>query len=119
MTPYAEAMLAKLEAADKAASAPRSNKVPDFDKTNSGVFFVNDRKQGAASPDFKGNCETACPSCGTVSKYWMSAWKKMAKGSGKQFLSVAFTADDANINEPVKSKPAKSGDFDFDDDIPF
>jgi uncharacterized protein (DUF736 family) len=93
--------------------------VAEYDKTNSGVLFVNDRKQGEQSPDFKGNCETVCPECGATSKFWMSAWKKRSK-AGKGFLSAAFTPDDSEVNKPAAQKPAAGKDeFDFDDDIPF
>lgn len=88
----------------------------DFDNTNSGAMFVNDRKQNERSPDFKGNAEPKCPHCHTSHKFWISGWKKKAK-NGNGFLSLAFTPDDAEVN----SSPAPVTDnvFDPDEDIPF
>jgi hypothetical protein len=91
----------------------------DFDNTNSGALFKNDRKRGANSPDFKGQCEPVCPHCGAKTKFWLSAWKKLKRGGGG-FLSLAFTADETQETPDgkVSPKPEKD-DFDFDDDIPF
>jgi hypothetical protein len=87
---------------------------------NSGVLFKNDKRTSEKSPNSKGHCELACPHCGAVSKFWLSAWTKMMKNGVDRFISLAFTADDASVNKPV-SAPAKkaSDDIDFDDDIPF
>jgi hypothetical protein len=91
----------------------------DFDNTNNGALFVNDRRQNDKSPDFKGQCEPACPSCGAVHKFWLSAWKKKAR-NGNGFLSLAFTADDQSVNSTPKKAESKGDDpFDFDDEIPF
>lgn len=116
----------------------------DFDNTNSGAMFVNDKKRGNNSPDFKGSGEPVCPHCGTITKFWISAWKKISKGAGRNFLSLAFTPDDSAINTkptpaatqdefsmdapsdgsnsplpPPTTKHLLKKDVDFDDDIPF
>lgn len=89
----------------------------NFDNTNNGALFKNDRKQNEKSPDFKGSCEPACPECGAVTKYWLSAWKKKSRG-GQGFLSLAFTADESRGGQPPKPD-AGEDPFDFDDDVPF
>lgn len=86
----------------------------NFDNTNSGVIFPNDKRQSDKSPTGKGSAEICCPHCGVLQKYWISSWIKVAKGSGNKFNSLAFTPDQPKINEP---KP-QSG-IDFDEDIPF
>jgi hypothetical protein len=90
----------------------------DYDNTNSGAMFVNDRKRGANSPDFKGQCEPACPHCGAVTKFWLSGWKKKAR-NGSGFLSLAFTPDETDQNGQAPKPDAKKDDFDFDEEIPF
>ena len=56
----------------------------DYDNTNRGVLFVNDRKTTDKHPDYKGNIHF-----GTV-KMSLSAWKKTSS-SGKQFLSISVS----------------------------
>ena len=78
----------------------------DYDNTNSGALFKNDRKESEKHPDYKGSINVG----GT--DYWLSAWIKTGK-SGK-FMSLAVT--------PKDEKPTKkySGSIaDMDDDIPF
>lgn len=90
----------------------------DFDNTNSGAMFVNDQKRNDKSPDFKGNCEPACPSCGAVHKFWLSGWKKKAR-NGNGFLSIALTPDETSTSGQPPKPEAEDDAFDFDDDIPF
>lgn len=90
----------------------------EFDNTNSGALFVNDRKRGDKSPDFKGSADTVCPGCGEMHKFWMSAWKKKAR-NGSGFLSMAFTPDETSDTGQSPKPEAKNDDFDFDDDTPF
>ena len=84
----------------------------NFDNTNSGVIFPNDKKRDERSPTGKGSAEIACPHCGAVQKYWISSWKKVSK-SNQPFVSLAFTADQPQVNNTPKA------DLDYDDDIPF
>lgn len=87
----------------------------DFDDTNSGVLFKNDKMTSERSPNYRGHSVVACPHCSATSKHWISAWIKTAKGTGAKFMSMAFTADDASTN---KNTYDNAGD-EFDDDIPF
>lgn len=90
----------------------------DFDNTNSGALFKNDKRGNERSPEYKGECAPVCPHCGKKSEFWLSAWiKTMKKDPAKKFMSLALTPKDepknqsqSNFNQP----PA-----DFDDDIPF
>lgn len=91
------------------------NNRANFDNTNSGALFPNDRKQNEKSPNVKGEAHICCPHCGAVQKFWVSAWTKVSKG-GKKFMSLAFNADTTTAPAP---KSAPSLDEEFDDDIPF
>lgn len=86
----------------------------DYDNTNTGAMFVNDRKTTDRHPDRSGNAEIKCPHCDQVSPYWVSGWIKTAKRSGQKFLSLAFSPKDDNGNQAA-SAPA----FEDDGDIPF
>lgn len=94
----------------------------DFDNTNRGVLFTNDRKQGEKHPDYKGSINVG------GKEFWLSAWSK--SGAKGPFLSLSIEAKDAQSGE---SKPAAtptqnstqankkpSSTFaDMDDDLPF
>ncbi len=47
----------------------------EYDNTNSGVVFPNDRKQKSSHPDFKGQCTIKTPD-GELVEYWVSGWEK-------------------------------------------
>ncbi len=57
--------------------------MPEYDNTNSGVFFVNDRKQKETHPDYTGKLNVE------GKEFYLKGWKKTAK-SGANFLSVAI-----------------------------
>lgn len=58
-----------------------------YDNTNRGVLFKNDRKTKDSHPDYKGNANL------DGRDYWVSAWiKKGAKGT---FMSMSYEAKDA------------------------
>lgn len=92
----------------------------NFDNTNDGAIFPNDKKRNENSPNLTGSVCIVCEHCGAKSDYWTSAWVKFSK-AGRKFMSLAF-----NPKEERKAKPKKAGDpysiepdTDFDDDIPF
>jgi len=70
----------------------------EFDNTNRGALFVNDKKAKESQPDYKGSVDVG----GT--EYWLSGWKKVGK-SGVKFLSLS-----------VEKKEAQKAD---DTDAPF
>lgn len=82
---------------------------------NSGALFKNDRKTSENSPNMKGQAEVCCVHCGSITKFWLSAWTKIMRGGTDRFISLAFTADDKNVNKARSTKT----DIDFDEDIPF
>lgn len=57
--------------------------MPEYDNTNSGALFKNDKKTTKNHPDMKGSINV-----GGVD-YWIAAWKKVSKaGQGYVSLSV-------------------------------
>jgi len=55
----------------------------EYDNTNSGTFFVNDRKEKPNHPDYNGKINVE------GKEYYLKGWKKTAK-SGVNFLSLAL-----------------------------
>ena len=107
----------------------------EYDDTNRGVLFPNDRKQKSSHPDFKGNCTVKTPD-GELIELWVSGWEK--EGRKGPFLSLSFQLkEDKEEQEerPVKKsgglfgkkaapqeetpKAKKPIEEDLDDSIPF
>jgi len=86
----------------------------EYDNTNSGAMFKNDRKKTERHPDRQGQADIMCPECGAVTPFWVSGWLKKAKRTGQQFLSLAFTPKDS----PALQNDQQDDNFD-DGDIPF
>jgi hypothetical protein len=99
----------------------------DFNNNMKGALFRADpeKRKSDKSPDFNGHIEI------DGQKFWISAWLKTAKASGKRFLSLSLTAaeqSDANPGERAKSaddflngansKSAKPADTPAADDDP-
>jgi len=67
----------------------------EYDNTNRGVLFVNNRKENENQPDYTGNINV------DGVEYWLSGWKKKSK-SGSSFLSVSVNPKEVrqNTDEP-------------------
>jgi uncharacterized protein (DUF736 family) len=78
----------------------------DYDNTDTGALFKNDKKTTDKHPDYRGQINVA----GT--EFWLSAWINTSK-AGAKFMSLSVTPKD---EKPAERKPAPA---DFDDDIPF
>ena len=96
--------------------------MPDYDNTNSGTLFKNDRKTTNNQPDHKGSMEVKCQHCSKNSFFWLSAWIKTAgqaaKNPGSRFFSLALTDKEDQTQPESKPKETSHGEF-ADDDIPF
>jgi hypothetical protein len=89
----------------------------EYDNTDRGALFKNDRKEKESHPDYKGSINV-----GGV-EFWLSAWIK--EGAKGKFMSLSVQAKDAQTKPAAKpaAKPAQTkGDSPWDDmesDIPF
>lgn len=104
----------------------------DYDNTNSGVLFKNDRKERPNQPDYRGSLDVEGV------QYWVSAWIKTAgpsaRNPGSKFFSIAIQEQEqmgeptTDASEPYNenkrlgknpdgtTKPPQDDDY---DDIPF
>ena len=71
----------------------------NYDNTNRGVLFPNDKKGNEKRPDFTGDLNV-----GGV-EYKLSAWKKASK-AGNNFLSISVQLKEG---QKVAPKPAPAG----------
>ena len=67
-----------------------------FDNTNKGALFKNDRKNGDADPDYRGTINV------DGRELWVSAWVKTS-AKGVRFMSLALKPKD---DTSTTSKPA-------------
>ena len=75
----------------------------EYDNTNSGALFKNDKKEKDSHPDYRGSINVD----GT--EYWISAWIKEGK-SGK-FMSLSV--------QPKEDKPRQEKKVSEEEDLPF
>lgn len=80
----------------------------DYDNTNRGALFINDRKSTEKHPDRTGTINVE----GT--EYWLSGWIKKKNGDGAPYLSLSVQKKE----QQQKAERPKST-FDEDSDIPF
>lgn len=88
----------------------------EYDNTNRGVLFDNDRKETDKHPDFKGTVNV------DGKDYWLSGW--LAPEDSKAYMKLSVQPKEARQERgerPARqSKPAAAADdFDADSSIPF
>lgn len=83
----------------------------NFDNTNRGALFVNEKRTKDTHPNYNGTIDIEGV------EYWISGWKKTSN-AGKTYLSLSVTLKEGQTAKPGKAKPA-ADDFDPEDDIPF
>ncbi len=93
----------------------------EYDNTNRGAIWKNDKKTKDTQPDFKGDLDV------NGVKYWVSAWRRKEDANPRSpALSFQVELKDEqpmSQRAPNKSDPITSGRIipndDLDDSIPF
>jgi hypothetical protein len=83
----------------------------DFDETNRGVLFKNDKGDNPNRPDYTGKCNIA------GKEYRMAAWIRDSQ-TGKKFMSINFS----DLGEQKTEQPAGQEQpvaEDLGDELPF
>jgi uncharacterized protein (DUF736 family) len=83
----------------------------EYDNTNRGVLFRNDKKETEKHPDFTGSMDV-----GGVDHY-LSAWVRESK-QGKKFFSISIKPKN-DVAVPAIQKAKQAVEENFEDDIPF
>lgn len=82
--------------------------MPEYDNTNTGALFKNDKKETDKHPDYKGSVNA------NGREYWLSAWLKTSK-KGTKFMSLSLSPKEARGEESQES----SYDSQDTDSVPF
>lgn len=72
--------------------------MPDYDNTNKGILFTNDRKESEKHPDFTGKLDV------NGKEYQLAAWNRTSK-NGKNFLSVSISEPRQFDQRPESEQP--------------
>lgn len=105
----------------------------EYDNTNSGALFENQKREKPSHPHLRGSATIKTPN-GELVEYWVSAWQKTSKG-GDDFFSLSFQIKEEKSGGKEKSRPASGGlfkkrdetstaakksiDEELNDDVPF
>ena len=86
----------------------------NYDNTNRGSIWPNDKKQSDTHPDFTGSLNV------DGVEYWVSAWKRKPGASpNAPSLSFSVKPKEERQSQGQSYEDGKAQDQDFDDDIPF
>jgi uncharacterized protein (DUF736 family) len=89
-----------------------------YDNTNSGALFKNNRKETEKHPDYTGSLNVG----GT--DHWLSGWLKTDK-NGNKFFSLSVKRKDGTADRPSQEQKAQEFKdeakrvFELDDEVPF
>lgn len=90
----------------------------EFDNTNSGALFKNDKEGNPKRPDYRGSLNA------NGDEYWISAWvqeAKRGKYAGQLFMSIKLDPKQAKqiAGAVAHAEPLETTEQIFDKDIPF
>lgn len=77
----------------------------EFDSTNRGSLFKNDKKTEEKHPDMSGSINI------NGTEYWISGWKKQSK-AGTGFISLSVRPKEVVRQSSQPTSKAKAQDFD-------
>ena len=80
-----------------------------YDDTNRGALFKNDKKESDRHPDYKGTLNV------NGAEFWVSSWLKVSK-NGEKYMSLSVSPKE---NAPKQAPRAKVTVAQDDDDLPF
>lgn len=84
----------------------------EYDNTNRGVLFKNDRKEEDNHPDYKGSVNV------DGVEFWLSAW--IRDGKNGKFMSLSVKPKEVRQQQPQRrAPPPRRHQEQYDDDIPF
>ena len=84
----------------------------EYDNTNRGVMFKNDRKEKETHPDLKGSINI------DGKEFWLSGWSRVT-GKGDKMLSLSVTPKESQGKAmPAQAKQTAPAP-EIDDDMPF
>ena len=87
--------------------------MPEYDNSNRGAVWKNDRKETENHPDFKGSINV------DGKDYWLSGWKRKPDASpNSPALSLSVQAKEQQTAQPGQPKTLDNA-FDEDGSIPF
>jgi hypothetical protein len=84
----------------------------EYDNTNRGSIWKNDKKETDKHPDFTGSMNVEGV------EYWVSAWKRKEAASPNA-PALSFSVKPKEQQQPGPNSQSMRGDDFRDDDIPF
>lgn len=81
----------------------------NYDNTNRGALFKNDRKEKEKQPDYTGKINVE------GKEYKLAAW--IREGNKGKFMSLSVSVEDGSRKERAENPPAMKADP--NDDLPF
>jgi len=93
----------------------------EYDNTNRGVLFKNEKKAKPTQADYNGNINVE------GKEFWIDAWIKEGRDTGKKFLSISAKPkqpkkdyDNEDVLNDTNTRP-QAGEFGshMEDEIPF
>jgi hypothetical protein len=83
-----------------------------YDETNRGALFKNDRKESDNHPDLSGKINV------DGKDYWLSGWTKRNDDNSFKVLSLSIKPKEQQGGKPAPASRSRNEDY-ADDDIPF
>lgn len=83
----------------------------EYDNTNRGTLFRNDRRETDKHPEYTGSINIR------GEEFWLSAWVKESRDGSKKFFSLSVKEKEQRGSKPQKAPTSLQEQL--NDDIPF